>query len=89
MVKHTAKFTPPQNHFFLRGPDSMAYVIPSYPESVFPDDFIKYIRTITKTVGEWKALFAGYMELQADTPVGQGFSPVLERITLKTPKRIH
>jgi len=29
----------------------MAYVIPSYPESVVPDDFIEHIRTAAKTVG--------------------------------------
>jgi hypothetical protein len=38
-------------------------------------------------MGEGKALFAGYMKLQADTPIGQGLSPSLECITLKTPKK--
>lgn len=85
VAKHSVKFSPPTRHFFLRGADSMAYCVPSYPEGIVPREFHEAIRMTAKTIEEWKTLFAGYLELDSDFPVAS--SPALDHITLKTQKK--
>lgn len=87
VAKHANKFSPVEHHFYLWGIDSMAFCSPCYSESLVPLAFCEGIHSTTKTIEEWKALFAGYVEIMSEASGVEDINQSHEQLFLKRPKK--
>lgn len=74
---------PSSSHFYLQGADCT----PNYSEALVSAAYREDIKSASKTIKEWKALFAGYVELQTKAPGNTEEAQAYDRILLKMPKK--
>ncbi len=60
VAKHTRKFTPSEDVFYLRGNDTTAFCLPSFPRSLVPPDYVDQVLSTQKTIDEWRAVFTAW-----------------------------
>jgi hypothetical protein len=87
IAKHANKFAPSDCHFYLLGVDSMAFCSLYYSEELVPVHFRDDIRSTTKTIEEWKALFSGYLVFVLDDAGETELNHTHDKLCLKTPKK--
>ncbi len=94
VAKHSNKFNPSNDMFYLKGNETSAFCSPAFPTILVPEDYKGEIRSLKKAAEEWKQLFKEWSNQvsatsnQDDVENGVAFDNDI-KIELKTPcKRI-
>jgi hypothetical protein len=92
VLKHSTKFVPKVDHYYLPSNDAMAFCKPYLSQSLVPSEFQGNLATTQKTIEEWKQVFADYIlaaggeeTFTTEAPTQYVYPGLL---ALKTPKKV-
>jgi len=87
------KFQPQEDHYYFRSKDGVAFCEPCFSQSIVPEEYRPNMLITTKTMEEWKQVFADYAaEANVRPSVASGSTtkylfPNPARLELKTPRK--